>query len=94
MPQRNGALPSLEVGNKLGTKSGVGKAILGLDSHKGSRIIKHLAEACGSRTHTALRPAEFLATAAFAALAVTPWAQRRVCGLDYPFSISLKIARA
>src|SRR5208282_1242048 len=39
------------IGNKLGTKTGEGLGIPGLDSHKGSRIIKRLAEACGSRTH-------------------------------------------
>ena len=42
----------------------------------------------GSRTHTALRPTDFLATAAFAALSGRPWGRFvKVWGLDYPFTI-------
>ena len=51
MPREHGALLTLEIGNNLGTKLEGGGSILGFDSHKGSRIIKQLAEACGSRTH-------------------------------------------
>ena len=42
--------PQGKFGNNLGTKPGVLRLVLGFDSHKGSRIIKQLAEACGSRT--------------------------------------------
>ena len=35
----------------------------------------------------------FIPSAAFAALAGAPSAQRRVCGLDYPFTFSSQVAR-
>ena len=46
----------------------------------------------GSRTHTGLTALRiFMPSAAFAALAGAPSAQRRVCGLDYPFTVPRKI---
>ena len=43
----------------------------------------------GSRTHTGRETLRiFIPAAAFAALTEAPSAQRRVCGLDYPFTFS------
>ena len=41
----------------------------------------------GSRTHTALRPTDFLTTAAFAALSGCRGHAVKVWGLDYPFTV-------
>src|SRR5713101_7524361 len=44
-----------KLGNYLGTKPQFIGRFLGLNSHKGNRIIRQLAEACGSRTKTTWR---------------------------------------